>query len=45
MKIARVFACALLLAGLAACDTSPTGPTPAPDAPQHDSGTQHGSGG
>jgi hypothetical protein len=46
MKLARALACGLLLAVLAACGTSsPTEPTPVPDAPQHDGGTQHGSGG
>lgn len=45
VKLARAFACTLLLAALAACGNTPTGPTPAPDSPRHNQGTQHGSGG
>lgn len=45
MKLARTAAAALLLAALAACGTSPTGPVEAPDAPLYEEGTQHGSGG
>lgn len=45
MKLARALAFGLLVAVLAACGTSPTEPAPAPDAPRHDEGTQHGSGG
>ena len=45
MKLARAFACALLLAALTACGTSPTGPAHATDPPQHQGATHHGSGG